>query len=150
LRPWVSYLYPGLLFQDDVILMAEEIKHQRQIYGALDLLGDLGGVYEIIIIVLSVYLLPISKHSFTLKATKKLFRGRTRDPNLFKKSNNKEPSIHPTEEELHPPDEKLQKEQEKNKKISLRLTDSILLYFSNSFLGKCLCLHRFWKNQKKF
>ncbi len=55
----------------------------RQIYGALDLLGDLGGVYEIITLVLAIQMLPISRHSFILKATKKHYRGRTKAPALF-------------------------------------------------------------------
>ena len=53
------------------------------IYNYFDLLGDLGGVTEIILLVFGFFLLPISKHSFILKATKKLFLARTKRDDLF-------------------------------------------------------------------
>ena len=59
------------------------VKHQRKIYGYLDLLGDLGGVTEVIMIAFGIFLFPVSRHSFTIKATKKLFMARTRDQKLF-------------------------------------------------------------------
>jgi hypothetical protein len=52
-------------------LVPEVDLHNRVVYGWLDLLGRLGGV-------------TISKHSFILKAAKKLFIARTRDKDLFK------------------------------------------------------------------
>ena len=65
------------------------VKHQRRIYGYLDLLGDLGGVTEVIMIVFGIFLFPISKHSFIIKATKKLFMARTKDVLLFPIKNSK-------------------------------------------------------------
>jgi len=55
----------------------------------LDLLGDLGGVTEVFMIFFSFLLMPISDHSFTMKAMKKLYIARTRDEDLFKKPNDK-------------------------------------------------------------
>ena len=57
--------------------------HERAVYGSLDLLGDLGGVTEVVMIVFGVFLYPISEHSFTLKAAKKMFKVRTKENNLF-------------------------------------------------------------------
>jgi hypothetical protein len=46
-------------------------------------MGDLGGVIEVLLIVFNVMFLPISEHSFNLKAIKKLFMARTKDDDLF-------------------------------------------------------------------
>lgn len=70
----------SILYHDKV----EEI-YERRIYNFFDLLGDLGGVSEIIILVFGIFLLPISRHSFTIKATKKLFLARTKLESLFGK-----------------------------------------------------------------
>ena len=55
----------------------------------LDLLGDLGGVTEVFMIFFSALLMPISDHSFLVKAMKKLFIARTRDEDLFMKPTEK-------------------------------------------------------------
>lgn len=54
------------------------MQHQRKIYGWLDLLADLGGVTEVVMICFGVFLFPIAHHSFYLKAIKKLFLVRTK------------------------------------------------------------------------
>ena len=51
---------------------------------------------------------------------------------------------------LNQSEEKVMKETSKNRKISLSLLDSTLLYFANSFLGSFCCSPRIWKKQKKF
>ena len=48
-----------------------------------DLLGDLGGVTEVIMICFGFMLYPISEHSFYLKAFKKLFIAKTADDKIF-------------------------------------------------------------------
>ena len=48
------------------------IDNTREVYNVLDLLSDLGGVLEIISLVLGVFILPISEFSFILKAAKRL------------------------------------------------------------------------------
>ena len=75
-----------------VFLKAEEVKHTRKIYGIIDLLGDLGGVTEIVMLVFGFFLFPISEHNFYLQATKRLFLAKTADDNLFQPV--KEGSIH--------------------------------------------------------
>ena len=43
----------------------------------LDLLGDLGGVCEVIVGVLGIFLFPVSEHSFIIKASKIVFLAKT-------------------------------------------------------------------------
>jgi len=57
--------------------------HNRKIYGVIDLLGDLGGVTEVIMIVFGVFLFPVSEFSFVMKAAKRLFLARTRENEFF-------------------------------------------------------------------
>lgn len=65
------------------MLEAERIKHVRETYRLLDILGDLGGVTEVIMLLFSFFLLPISEHSFILKALQKMYLARTRNQKLF-------------------------------------------------------------------
>ena len=57
--------------------------HLRQVYGLLDILGDLGGVLEVIMVVMGALLMPIAEHHFTLQAAKRIFMAKTTDPKLF-------------------------------------------------------------------
>ena len=50
----------------------------------MDLIGEMGGVIEIVVLVFGVVIYPISKQSFVLKATKELFKARTKDETLFR------------------------------------------------------------------
>ena len=60
------------------------ILHTRRIYSLFDLLGDLGGVTEVIMLAFGFMLYPISEHSFYLKAIKKLFIAKTTNEKLFR------------------------------------------------------------------
>ena len=40
--------------------------HTREVYGFIDILGDLGGVLEVIMVVMGGILMPISEHHFIL------------------------------------------------------------------------------------
>ena len=71
------------LYKTRIWLSTEGINSERLIYGWLDLLGDLGGVTQVISLVFGVFLLPISEHSFILKATSKLFLANTKVENMF-------------------------------------------------------------------
>ena len=68
-----------LLAQTLLFQMREAVLQGRTIYNLFDLLGDLGGVTEIIMIVFGAFLFPISEHSFTMDAMKKFFLARTKD-----------------------------------------------------------------------
>lgn len=70
--------YQTILFMDQTT-----IQHGRRIYSLLDLLGDLGGVTEVIMICFGFMIYPISEHSFYMKALKKLFIAKTTNEKLF-------------------------------------------------------------------
>ena len=59
------------------------MEHKRKIFGWFGLLGKLGGITNIFMIMLGGLMLPISEHSFILKASKKLFTARTKDDKLL-------------------------------------------------------------------
>ena len=49
------------------------IEHEREIYGILNLMGDIGGIHDISIFALSLFLIPLARHSFNLKAISKMY-----------------------------------------------------------------------------
>ena len=61
-----------------------EVGHERVIYSLLDLLGDLGGVTEIVTLIFGIFIYPISNHSYHIAAIKRMFLAKTKDANLFK------------------------------------------------------------------
>ena len=50
----------------------------------LDLLGELGGVLEVVIVIFSFIFYPISEQSFILKFAKTFYKGRTTQTNVLK------------------------------------------------------------------
>jgi hypothetical protein len=68
------------------------VRHQRKVYDFLDLIGDLGGVFEICSEIFGFFILPISYHSFIIKALKKMFLIKTKEPSL---TGNKENKVEP-------------------------------------------------------
>ena len=57
--------------------MQEKVLQARAIYSLFDLLGDLGGVTEVLLIMFGAILYPISEHSFVMDAMKRFFLART-------------------------------------------------------------------------
>jgi hypothetical protein len=66
------------------MLQPDIIRHSRRVFGWFDLLGRLGGITNVMMLLFGSFLFPISEHSFNLKAAKKLWYVRTRQPSLFK------------------------------------------------------------------
>lgn len=58
-------------------LSGSKIHHEREVYNVMDLLGDLGGVVEVLMIIFGFFLFPISEFSFITSVTQKLFYART-------------------------------------------------------------------------
>ena len=50
----------GQLLTINLYLNKDSILHTREVFNLLDLIGDLGGVVEVLIIVIGVLLYPIS------------------------------------------------------------------------------------------
>ena len=47
--------------------------HRRKTYDIMNLVSDIGGVYEFFIMIIGILMFTISEHSFTLATIKKLF-----------------------------------------------------------------------------
>jgi hypothetical protein len=60
--------------------------HRRATYDLVGLLGDMGGIQGILLSLLGVLVMPISAHSFNIKASKKLFMARSSEKDLFGKT----------------------------------------------------------------
>ena len=60
------------------------VSENRSVYGWLDVLGDLGGVMEIILLAFGFFLYPFSEHSFILNAANSLFYASTKLEGVFK------------------------------------------------------------------
>ena len=153
-RNKVQGLLPGVFYISDLYLQPEAVFHFRKVYGLLDLLGDLGGVTEVLAIGFGLCLLPVSEHLFILGATKQLFLANTEDDSLFLEK--KHPRIsRKTKTPKPPPEDKLtrlsttrQRSIKKHRYIKLRTRDKVLLYLSNK-LGRCFP-RSCWPERKKF
>jgi len=71
------------VFQINFFLDDVETYHIREIYDLLGLLGDLGGIQDILIAIVGIFVFPYSEFSFNLKAMQKLYLVSTTDPNLI-------------------------------------------------------------------
>ena len=68
------------------MLAPYRVDHSREAYNLLDFIGDLGGVYEIIFQLFAIFISPITKYSFILRALQRLYIVKTKRKNLFKKA----------------------------------------------------------------
>ena len=92
------------LYQFEMFLMFENMEHEREIYGLLDLMGDLGGVTEIVMLMFGFILSPIAEHKFNLQAAKRLFIAQSKDGELFVEPNEHDGNKNKYLEESNYPD----------------------------------------------
>ena len=59
------------------------ITHKRRIYDIVAVLGDLGGVTEVMMLAMGCLLYPISQSSYKMMSTKRMFIARTKNDELF-------------------------------------------------------------------
>ena len=128
---------PGQMLRVGFFLHPLVEVNTREVYNAVDVIGNLGGVIEMIFVSVGILISPISKHSFITNAIKKLFLANTTDNSLFKKEQsskykqtNQAPDI-------------VQKQVENHKVIRIRTIDSTFLFISN----RCLIFNRCWKKK---
>ena len=76
-------VYKSKLYVVELYLHSELVSHKRATYDILGLLGDMGGIQGILISLLGVLVVPISAHSFTVKAARKLFMARSSKGGIF-------------------------------------------------------------------
>lgn len=79
-----------LLAQTKLFEMRESVLQARSIYNLFDLLGDLGGVTEIVMITFGTFLFPVSEFSFFVEAMKRFFLASTTDDDLFLEENDQD------------------------------------------------------------
>jgi len=72
-----------LLLEYVFYLTSSEIVHKRKIYDLVALLGDLGGVTEVLMLGMGCLLFPIAESSYNMMSTKRMFIARTANNKLF-------------------------------------------------------------------
>jgi hypothetical protein len=82
----IGQRYPNRVFQTVYWIDPQVLKHERHIDNIVNMLEQLGGFLEILMVTFALFLVPISEFSFTLSAIGKILLIRTGDKNLF--SNN--------------------------------------------------------------
>ena len=140
----------GNLFTTIIYLSDEMTFFSRQIYSILDLLGEFGGITEVVMLLSGFYLYSISEHSFVIKALQKLFIARTSNKRLFKAPKTKKQlqKLEKLVSQEHSKGNltesvKLEELQQKHYEIRLSTKDSTVLYFNNLFASVgCKCLDR--------
>lgn len=137
---------PGEIYNSDTFLQAETISHYRRIYGFLDLLGDLGGVTEVLAVCFGFMLYPLAEFFFILDATKQIFMVKTKNDNLLLKT--KKPEYQLDRIQRHMKDEFTLEELKTHRYIKIRFTDKLLLYMKK-ILGFGF-VSRFWKQGSQF
>lgn len=116
-------------------------KYNREVYNFLSILGDLGGVMEVIDVIIGFFILSISEFCYNLEVIGKLFFARTNDNDLLMTNSDKKYKI----QGLKSLSKKANKEMQLHRAIKLRLCDQFKLFCSLKY--SCCC--RSWKKREK-
>ena len=84
-RTSLQILFPESLYTSSVMEYSENYQYYREVYSLVDCLGDLGGLFEIIVVFVAAFYKPFSYHSYILNVIKKLFVAKTKQTDMFKK-----------------------------------------------------------------
>ena len=84
---------PSLIYSQVIAISDQQVVHERKVYGILDLLGEMGGVLDILVSILGIFLFLITEYSFILKALEKLYLAKTSDRLLFQKFQQKKKNM---------------------------------------------------------
>lgn len=122
-----------LLLEHTLFLCSAHITHKRKIYDIVALLGDLGGVTEVITLVLGCLLFRISKSSYNMMSTKRMFLARTKDDELFDEADEKNKKKWFLTDTSMPPgiQKKLKQEVQKHRVIKFSIKDKLCYYLMN-------------------
>jgi hypothetical protein len=127
----------------------ESVEHSREIYSLLDLLGDLGGVTDVLVFLVGGLIFPIAEHHFIMKYLQKMFLVQTKEDHLFLEfkpvENSKKKFMSKNLKDSIPAnlkDSEFEKEVSEHRGIRLGFKDFILVFIQSkcSFLSRC-----FWK-----
>ena len=122
-----------------------------------DLLGDLGGVTEIVMLIFGAFLFPVSEFSFVVEAMKRFFLAKTVDEDLL--LDNDDPDENKLKSKHLNPDnfpddltEERKSELALHRHIHLSIIDQMALYFANKFglLFPCPCWTKRVKLQRLY
>lgn len=145
--------FPERIYTQNVFLNEEGVNYSRDVYNILGVLGDLGGIVEVLMIIFGFFLFPISEHSFYLKAARMLYFARTKDKTLFQEPN--DPELSDKLEKYMDPEKfanisnsKLKQEIEKHHIIRLSICNNVKLFMAN-ILNR-LCCTCCWRKKEKF
>lgn len=130
------------MYASVVWLNNESVKFRRKVYNIFDLLGDLGGVTEVIMITFGFFLFSLSEYSFHMTAIKKLFLARTTDSAIF--GNKKAHRNKYLQKDLLPEDtpKEIKEELAKHKYVEIRNGDWIRTYFARVLYVPQCCFPR--------
>ena len=76
-------LLPNVRLQINFMISSEVIEHERSVYTFMDLIGDLGGVHDLIVFFVSFFMGSISEYSFIIKAMNLLYQVKTAEIGIF-------------------------------------------------------------------
>lgn len=107
--------------------------HKRKIYDIVALLGDLGGVTEVIMLAMGCFLFPIAESSYKMMSTKRCFIARTSDENLFDDASELKKKKWFLSDKSMPSGikRKLKEELKKHRVIQFGLKDKLFYYLHN-------------------
>ena len=74
--PYGNKYSPSALASFTISLSSLTIEDTREVYSFLDFLGDIGGIFDILVLVVGYFINPVSEFSFTLKAIKVLYHAK--------------------------------------------------------------------------
>ena len=78
---------PNVMLNIVIGISENKKEHSREVYNLMDLIGDLGGVLDLLVLLAGIFICPISEHSFFLKAFSMLFLAKTHQSELLVKTN---------------------------------------------------------------
>ena len=67
------------------MLSADQSMHFRKVDDFIQMLGDIGGLYGLVISILQTIMAPLIEHAFNIKAIQKLYMAKS-SKSIFKKS----------------------------------------------------------------
>ena len=82
-KSYAPKMNKGLLFQNIYVFDQHSWQYKRVSYNVLDLIGDIGGVFELFVTICGILFNSIAEHSFVLSAMKKIFLVKTSEPEVF-------------------------------------------------------------------
>ena len=127
----------GMLYSSINLLHHEQSQHRRNIYNIFDVLGDVGGVLEVITFVFGIILLPVSYHSFILKASSKFFLARTRNDNLFRQKKKSQKEMRKESKIMESFGSMLEKHVRQNREINISFCDSSRIFLTRAIHSCC-------------